>query len=90
MKSCKNCIHRSPDLFKEPCKSCYGRNQWEHDGKPSACDGCAFFGKNDAEHRQCYHCIDGSNKISPELLEARKRYKRNKRARQKGEPHEQD
>ena len=87
MKSCKNCIHRSPDLFKEPCKSCYGRNQWEHDGKPSSCDGCAFFGKNDAEHRQCYHCVDGSNKMSPEKFKLKKARKLNGRNIQKQSIH---
>lgn len=72
MRSCKNCINGKGYKIDTPCRKCHNRSNWEHDGLPSVCDGCAYFGKYKAESRHCYHCIDGSKWISPELYEKKK------------------
>lgn len=73
MKACKNCIHKSESKEGGICRKCHSKSKWEHDGLPSKCDGCCFFGKYQADQRHCYHCVDGSNKMSQEMFEVRKR-----------------
>ena len=60
MRSCRNCIHKNEPI-QNYCNKCRNTSNWEHDGEPSACDGCEDFGLHDAKSHGCRHCLDGSH-----------------------------
>ena len=62
MRSCYNCLHRN-EPAEICCNSCKYTRNWEHDGKPSPCDGCIYFGLYEVNRRKCWHCVDGSRKV---------------------------
>lgn len=59
MKCCRNCKNQR-DIEYTKCKKCNEqKSQWEWDGTPSVCDGCASHGKFAINKGLCRGCVDG-------------------------------